>query len=76
MSTYIGEGLRKVGYTVIEEPNIPTIAGNRRPDLAGVTLLQFIDITIVADNAQLDVVHDRKVTYYHVPEIIDWVRMK
>ena len=43
---------------------------NRRNDAA------IIDITIVADNAQLDVAHDRKVSYYDVPEIIDWVRLE
>ena len=76
--TYIGEGLRKVGYSVLEKPAIPTLAGNRRPDLvvSRGNAAAVIDITIVADNAQLDVVHDRKVTYYSVPEIIDCVRMK
>ena len=73
MSTSIGEGLKKVGYIVIEEPTILTIAGNRRPDLvvSRGNAAAVIDLTIVADNAQLDVVHDRKVIYYNVPEIID-----
>ena len=31
---------------------------------------------MVADNAQLDFVHDRKVSCYDVPEIIDWMLMK
>ena len=51
--TYIGEGLKQVGYTVIEEPTISTISSNRRPDLvvSRGNAAAVIDITIVANNA-------------------------
>lgn len=64
------------GWTVVVEPAISTEAGIRRPDL---TIYQVgiaayvVDVTVVADNAVLDKEHVRKVDYYDVREIREWV---
>jgi hypothetical protein len=63
------------GFTISEEPAIPTTAGTRRPDLIAYKVggpAAVLDVTIVADNADLNSEHRKKVSYYNTPEIRDW----
>ena len=67
--------LRRNGYEVQQEPNIPTPAGVRRPDIvAWVTGSSCIvvDATIVADHVDLAAVDLLKRKYYDTPEIRSW----
>ena len=71
------KSLRSRGFTVVEEPVIPTSMGNRKPDIvffdgdrAGV-----IDVTIVTDNPDNgpDSPHLQKVEKYSAREVVDYV---
>ena len=69
-------GAVRLGYGVKRELAIPTPAGIRRPDLVldrggKVTIL---DVTIVADNADLDECHNNKCLYYDQPAIRQWAQ--
>ena len=67
--------LQQKGYLVNKEPAIPTAAGIRRPDFV-VKIDEFayvVDVTVGPDNVDLDVVHNRKVDYYKVDDIKEWV---
>ena len=64
------------GYTTCREPAIPTPAGIRKPDLvvsrgSAVTVL---DVTVVADNADLALSHGRKCEYYDTPAVREWLQ--
>ena len=72
----VEKALTRKGYTICREPAIPTPAGIRKPDLvvsrdSAVTVL---DVTVVADNADLAQSHGRKCEYYDTPAIREWVR--
>ena len=60
--------LIKNHWSVLVEPGIPMSAGLRRPDIiawkAGCSCY-IIDVTVAADNADLELVHRRKVEYYN-----------
>ena len=64
-------GAEKIGYSIHHEPAIPTPAGIQRPDLVPVrnSNLTILDVTIVADNADLEKTHNDKCVYYNVPAI-------
>ena len=70
-------GAEKTGYSVHHEPAIPTPAGIQRPDLALVcnSDLTILDVTIVADNADLEKTHNDKCVYYDVPAIREWAQL-
>src|SRR6218665_1108990 len=63
------------GYSVVREPVIPTRVDRRKPDLVaevdGVILI--VDVTIVADNCNLDRPFEENVTYYNTANIVDWI---
>ena len=65
--------LRDAGATTIKEPSIPTPEGLRKPDLLVATegSAAVIDVTIVADNADLSAAHQRKVAHYNRREIVE-----
>ena len=64
----------KIGYGIRREPAIPTPAGIRKPDLVLVRHynLTILDVTIVADNTNLEKAHHDKQVYYDVPAIREW----
>ena len=68
----------RIGYSICREPAIPTPAGIRKPDLILVRDydLTILDVTIVADNADLDKSHHDKQVYYDVPAIREWVQQR
>ena len=72
----VEQALTRKGYTTCREPAIPTLAGIRKPNLlvsrgSAVTVL---DVTVVADNADLALSHGRKCEYYDTPAVREWVR--
>ena len=72
----VEQALTPKGYTTCREPAIPTLAGIRKPDLvvsrgSAVTVL---NITVVANNADLALSHGRKCEYYDTPAVCEWVR--
>ena len=68
----------RIGYSICREPAIPTPAGIRKPDLILVRDydLTILDVTIVADNADLEQSHQDKQVYYDVPAIREWVQQR
>ena len=65
----------KAGWSCVREPAIPTVAGLRWPDLIFYhpdRPTYILDVTVVADNAVLHEVHERKIQYYDVPDIRNW----
>ena len=68
----------KIGYGICREPAIPTPAGIRKLDLILVRDydLTILDVTIVADNADLEQSHQDKQVYYDVPAIREWVQLR
>ena len=68
----------KIGYSICREPAIPTPAGIRKPDLVLVRDcdLTILDVTIVADNADLEQSHQDKQVYYDVPAIREWAQRR
>ena len=70
-------GAEKIGYSIHHEPAIPTPAGIQRPDLVPVrnSNLTILDVTIVADNADLEKTHNNKCVYYNVPAIGEWAQL-
>lgn len=68
----------KAGWSCIREPAIPFQAGLRRPYLVFHHLerdLFVLDVTIVVDSAVLDDAHSRKVWYYDVADIRNWIAL-
>ena len=61
----------RLGYGVKQEPAIPTPAGIRKPNLVldHSECVTILDVTIVADNADLDKCHNNKCLYYDQPAI-------
>ena len=70
-------GAEKTGYSIHREPAIPTPAGIQRPDLVLVcnSDLTILDVTIAADNADLEKTHNDKCVYYDVPAIREWAQL-
>lgn len=68
-----GKYLTDAGWTVINEPAIPTLAGIRRPDMLvfkqGVEAF-ILDTSIVGDNIFTDTAYQRKVDYYNDEDIV------
>ena len=66
----------KIGYGFRRKPAIPTPAGIRKPDLVLVCHydLTILDVTIVADNTDLEKAHHDKQVYYDVPAIREWAQ--
>ena len=58
----VEETLARKGYTITREPAIPTPTGICRPDLVAAkdSAKTVLDVTIVADNADLSRAHDSK----------------
>lgn len=71
---------KKAGLEVLWAPRIRTSEQLYKPDLVLVDRTKntsFItDITVVADNADLDREHDRKCVKYNIPAIHRWVRAR
>lgn len=67
--------LLKSSWSVLVEPAIPTPEGIRRPDIIvwNADKAYVIDVTIVADNADMYVAHELKVAYYNKPHVTSWV---
>ena len=68
--------LLKRNWTVLVEPAIPTPAGIRRPDIVvwkASEQAYVIDVTVVADHADLYMAHASKVTYYNNEHVAGWV---
>ena len=66
----------KAMWSCITAPAIPTMAGLHRPDLIfhqESWSFLMLDVRIVADNAVLHELHARKVQYYDVPDIRNWI---
>ena len=77
-ATLVRSAAGKAGWSCIREPAIPTLAGIRRPSLIFYhqdRSTYVLDVTVVADNAVLDEVHERKVRYYDVPDIRNWIAL-
>ena len=63
-------------WTVLVEAAIPTPAGIRRPDIVAWKTSEqasVIDVTVVADNANLYMAHALKLTYYNNEQAVGWV---
>ena len=69
-------GVERIGYGIRREPAIQTPAGIRKPDLvlARDGDLTILDVTIIADNVDLDKAHHDKQVYYDVPAIREWAQ--
>ena len=69
-------GASRLGYGVKPEPAIPTPAGIRKPDLIldRGECVTILDVTIVADNSDLEDCHENKCLYYDQPAIWQWVQ--
>ena len=72
----VEQALTRKGYSISREPAIPTLAGIRKPDLvvARASAVIVLDVTVVADNADLALSHGRKCEYYDTPAVREWVR--
>ena len=70
--------VEKIGNGICHEPAISTPAGIRKPDLILVRDydLTILDVTIIADNADLEQSHQEKQLYYDVPAIREWVQLR
>ena len=67
--------LKKRNWQVIVEPAIPTNAGLHRPDMIvwkDSTTCCVIDVTVVADHADLDKAYQSKVERYNTQCVWDW----
>ena len=73
----VAAGACWLGWGICREPAIPKPTGIRRPDLIldhqGTVIV--LDVTIIADNADLYQAHQHKCVYYHQPGIRNWVSM-
>ena len=71
----VGHPLSQKGFAISREPAIPTPAGIRRPDLvvSRGSAVTVIDVTIVADNADLARAHGSKWEYYDTTSIREWI---
>jgi len=70
-------GAEKIGYSISREPAIQTPAGIQKPDLVLVrnSDLTILDVTIVAENTDLEKTHNDKCVYYDVPAIREWAQL-
>ena len=76
LATLVLSAAAKAEWACVSEPAIPTTACLRRPDLIfhySDRSTYLLDVTMVADNALFPDTHMRKVLYYDVPEIRNWV---
>ena len=71
----VAKSLKENGWSITSEPAIKTESGLRRLDLIAIRSESawVIDVSIVADNATLDVEHQRKISYYNKPNIRNYV---
>jgi hypothetical protein len=72
----VSSKLKSVGWKVVHEPSIRTNVGIRRPDLVAYESggrSVVLDVTIVADNADLEAEFRHKVSLYDRPEIRSYV---
>lgn len=69
-------GAETIRYGIRCEPAKQPPAGIRRPDLVLVRDgdLTILDVTIIADNADLEKSHHDKCVYYDVPAIREWAQ--
>ena len=78
VSRFVCGRLRQRGFTAIEEPRIPTLAGIRKPDIVadknGKPVV--LETQIKSDTLKLSEEHARKRRYYDTPDVLDWVRNK
>ena len=76
MAKYISERLRRLGFSVLEEPIIPYHQTFRKPDLVAWRGDQAIvcDVAITGDGWDPDRAHQEKIRYYDCPEIRQWCR--
>jgi hypothetical protein len=74
---YIVAKAEATADSVVREPVINTRVGRRKPDLVAVVddVVLIIDVTIVADNCNLNRPFEEKVTYYNTADINDWARV-
>ena len=72
----VEQALTPKGYSISREPAIPTPAGIRKPDLvvARGSAVTVLDVTVVADNADLALSHGRKCEYYDTPAVCEWLQ--
>ena len=73
---FVESGASRQGYDIKGEPAIPTLAGIRKPDLIldRGECVTILDVTIVADNSDLEECHEIKCLYYDQPAIQQWVQ--
>ena len=68
---------KRKGWNCKVEPAIPSPEEIRRPDLIIYQTgkpCYVIDATIICDNVDLSLSHNRKCQYYNKPEIFSWVK--
>ena len=70
--------VRKKDWSILKEQAIPTSAGIRRPDLIFFkdNLALVVDVTIVADTANMFEPYEHKVRYYKTTEITNWIKQE
>ena len=78
INLFLKERFEACGCQVLLEPNIPTPAGVKKPDLVvstGQTAV-VLDTTVIADVGVgcMSSAYDKKVEYYEKPQIACWVR--
>jgi hypothetical protein len=71
------QSLRRVGYTALVEPYIPTSIGARKPDVVAWKndgVVHVVDVQVVSAGAEhsLATMHERKVRKYLLPEVTQW----
>ena len=70
-------GAEKIGYSIRHEQAMPTPAGIRRLHLVLVhnSDLTTLDVTMFADNPDLETTNNDKCVYYDVPAIRQWAQL-
>jgi len=76
VAKYVSERLRRLGFSVLEEPIIPYHQTFRKPDLVAWRGDQAIvcDVAITGDGWDPDRAHQEKIRYYDCLEIRQWCR--
>ena len=71
----VAKSLKENGWSITSEPAIKTESGLRRPNLIAIRSgsAWVIDVLIIANNAMLDVEHQRKISYYNKLDIRNYV---
>ncbi|KAL7647279.1 UNVERIFIED_CONTAM: hypothetical protein RMT77_002537 [Armadillidium vulgare] len=76
MNDALKTALEKKGYNALLKPTIPTEAGIQRPDLIvwKTNAALVIDTTVTSDahGANMNIVYQRKCSYYNTPDIKRW----